>query len=611
MRWPFGRRSTPTERATAPGSGPGTSPGAARPRDAWRSLPAVQRTIGRPPVVAPAAPFADRLATRQSPDLALAPLGHEVSPLASPGVLIGLATTEAANTGRIDLPVQRHAAEGHGTEVESAGWSQFDEPDDEIAGDAGDRPATGPLVPVAAAVGSPAAAPVPGLAAAVVQRLAPSAPILTASAATVVASPPAGTFDLRPRSAGANRPPVAPDPVVVQRAVAGPSPVPATVSDAAQPIRRPTLGQARRLGLGAPLPAGPDGSVQRLPASDRVIPAVGALSSPATAPRPAANDAGQPATTGAAAAGTPSGPEASTAAGTDDRRPAATGPAPLTVVRPLSIQRLAASLGNAGVDRGGPTPDSAAAPSTEVARELVIQRLPLAGSDPSSGDRPAAGGAPEPASDLEAAALIAVSAVAEPVGRSPIQASLPGSLLDPPPAAGRAGSAAATMREPGGSSQPVVARSVADPLRSSPATTPPGARLAGRSAAVQREPVGPLAPRTSTGAPSPVDLLAGAGSSTSPAGGPTIQRAVEVRELVITTQADNRGPAGEPAGGSSPGSAGSSATGPAPAGAPPSIADRDRELDELARRLYGRIRTKLAAELLADRERAGLLVDLR
>ncbi|MGH2463953.1 MAG: hypothetical protein ACRDGI_00685 [Candidatus Limnocylindrales bacterium] len=42
-----------------------------------------------------------------------------------------------------------------------------------------------------------------------------------------------------------------------------------------------------------------------------------------------------------------------------------------------------------------------------------------------------------------------------------------------------------------------------------------------------------------------------------------------------------------------------------------SRADRERELDELARRLYGRIRSRLASELLADRERAGLLVDLR
>jgi predicted nucleic acid-binding protein len=35
------------------------------------------------------------------------------------------------------------------------------------------------------------------------------------------------------------------------------------------------------------------------------------------------------------------------------------------------------------------------------------------------------------------------------------------------------------------------------------------------------------------------------------------------------------------------------------------------ELDELAVRLYGRLRSKLRFELLVDRERAGLLTDFR
>jgi hypothetical protein len=35
------------------------------------------------------------------------------------------------------------------------------------------------------------------------------------------------------------------------------------------------------------------------------------------------------------------------------------------------------------------------------------------------------------------------------------------------------------------------------------------------------------------------------------------------------------------------------------------------DLDELARRLYDRIRRRLRAELLIDRERAGLIADLR
>ena len=36
----------------------------------------------------------------------------------------------------------------------------------------------------------------------------------------------------------------------------------------------------------------------------------------------------------------------------------------------------------------------------------------------------------------------------------------------------------------------------------------------------------------------------------------------------------------------------------------------DKELDELARRLYDRLRSRLRQELLVDRERSGLLSDL-
>ena len=91
MHWPFGRRSTPPDGAATRASGAQAAPALARPHDAWRSLPAVQRTVGEPPVVAPARPFADSLATRQAPDLALEVLGHEVSPLASPGLVVGVA----------------------------------------------------------------------------------------------------------------------------------------------------------------------------------------------------------------------------------------------------------------------------------------------------------------------------------------------------------------------------------------------------------------------------------------------------------------------------------------------------------------------------------------
>jgi hypothetical protein len=37
----------------------------------------------------------------------------------------------------------------------------------------------------------------------------------------------------------------------------------------------------------------------------------------------------------------------------------------------------------------------------------------------------------------------------------------------------------------------------------------------------------------------------------------------------------------------------------------------DKELDDLARKLYGRIRVHLRSDLLVERERAGMLIDLR
>jgi hypothetical protein len=64
-------------------------------------------------------------------------------------------------------------------------------------------------------------------------------------------------------------------------------------------------------------------------------------------------------------------------------------------------------------------------------------------------------------------------------------------------------------------------------------------------------------------------------------------------------------PGGEMVGGSAvPGSA--SATPAADAASGPT----ERELDDLARRLYDRIRLRLRRELIVDRERAGVLIDL-
>jgi hypothetical protein len=58
---------------------------------------------------------------------------------------------------------------------------------------------------------------------------------------------------------------------------------------------------------------------------------------------------------------------------------------------------------------------------------------------------------------------------------------------------------------------------------------------------------------------------------------------------------------------SSPASAASSAGSPAGAGA--KVGHSERELDDLARQLFGRIRTRLRADLLHDREASGFTFD--
>jgi hypothetical protein len=51
--------------------------------------------------------------------------------------------------------------------------------------------------------------------------------------------------------------------------------------------------------------------------------------------------------------------------------------------------------------------------------------------------------------------------------------------------------------------------------------------------------------------------------------------------------------------------------GGAPGGSGAAPVDKEQELDDLAGKLYGRLRGRLAAELLLDRERSGLLMDFR
>ena len=123
LPWPFGRHSTegPSAAAGAPAdglapeAGPDTADPAvaplAPPTGAWARLPAIQRTVGDVPVVAPARPFlAGVPGARPLPPI-VEPLGHEVTPLAPAGLIAAPPSPVASLTSHVPLtprPVQRH-----------------------------------------------------------------------------------------------------------------------------------------------------------------------------------------------------------------------------------------------------------------------------------------------------------------------------------------------------------------------------------------------------------------------------------------------------------------------------------------------------------------------
>ncbi|MDQ6720615.1 MAG: hypothetical protein M3003_07455, partial [Candidatus Dormibacteraeota bacterium] len=91
----------------------------------------------------------------------------------------------------------------------------------------------------------------------------------------------------------------------------------------------------------------------------------------------------------------------------------------------------------------------------------------------------------------------------------------------------------------------------------------------------------------------------GASGASDEAFAPTVQGVWYESRVGVSRQSE---------GGVTPDSAGGSAPAAAPAGAHQAS---DAEMDELARKLYDRLRNRLKTELLVDRERAGFLTDLR
>ncbi len=276
MRLPFGlgRRSSSGSGAGSGGSSTGSGStvasapaggAAARPSRAWASLPPIQRTTGEMPLVASPGSFVDGLPGSTGLPPIVQPLGHEVSPLATPGLVVAHARPVAAPTsGRLPAPVQRRASRGARAEAVQpvAATSTIDDADSGW---------------------SPAAA---------------EAPARAADAAPIRSLPTVSRMTIRMPDRPLTSAEIAARPASVQRAASGarattPIPAPGGMRRSPSPITRATPTVSRQQAAtvtpptAAPLPTRPSPSsrsglgapLDELPSSARPIPAA-----PAAAP---------------------------------------------------------------------------------------------------------------------------------------------------------------------------------------------------------------------------------------------------------------------------------------------------------------------------------------
>jgi hypothetical protein len=610
VRLPFGlgRRSSSGDGASSGSSGPASVPGSGSPASApagpassraWASLPPIQRTAGSMPQVAAPARFAAALPGTQGLPPIVQPLGHEVSPLATPGLVVARARpVEVAAAGSIPAPVQRRAARGTKTAAAVATPAVEVEVVEHAAHDAHEAPA---------ALATAAALPIRSMP--TVSRSAlrvPDRPLTSAAsaarpaavqraAAAAAASAAVGSGPLPPPApTGMRR---APSAVVQRRDAAAPS--------SPAPMATPMPPPPGRSGLGEPMTS--------LPASARPIAAPGPVISRSTTsgPMPVAAASLRPPVQRAVAAGPQPSAAPASVAGMQAGAPAA---ARLPELPSLPVARQAAAAASATTTPATSAPHAAAPTAPEIRpiagvnpirTSVALQREAADDLDDEAEDvaalpspwwsssdaptRPAAG--LSGSTDLAAAPVqrsaigVASAATAShtspsrtaaaiektPHGRQAIQrVAAPASRPSPPAltlphAPGRSSFGAPTATSDAAPPAPAIpARSVvSDPVvQTSPGR--PASITAGFGAPgtpVQREGT------VSVAAPTPVEPAA-PGASVAPSGGGT--------------------------GGGQPAQGGRHS---------------ERDLDELAMALFGRIRTRLRSDLIHDREAKGLTFD--
>ena len=534
MRWPFSffGRSAPANGSQAHE--------AASPRREWALLPAIQRTVGETHLTAPAAAFVGSLAGTHDPGLSLEPLGHHVSLDGPSGLVTGLARVEtyAHAAELVDRPrsrreptVQRRFLAGESADVPSPDEAHS-EPD----------PASEPVRTSYAVDDEPGNVRPP------LTRLADS----DASALQLVS---------QPRSAAA----------VTEAPIRGEASSTAVTESPARPLaaQRLTLGQSRRLGLGAPLSHEPATAVQRSlepPSLD--------LAPPVRSVRGDHVDAG-------------------------------------SLPEPLGAETEAAEAVMSPVERIAPI----------VGATIQRTATPDGGADQATAEP--APGRPAPDSEVEPASALD-SPFVQRVVAAPLPAMYPRPVVMPtaPIASDRRPlpSIRRTMEslEPAGESpEPPVFQRMPAVATSGPLTLLPKADVRDAAASPRHLDVAPiparslltlppraaLAPAVQRGGTEPDDLVAFSPFASKPTSR-TVESAASGPEIPAVQRAVA---AGESESEPGAGPAAASAAG----GAAAMPAQSDKDLDELARKLHDRISLHLRRDLLIQRERAGMVTDLR
>src|SRR5713101_6086534 len=213
--WPFRRK------VEAPAAdGPHPVPAPVIRRD-WAGLPPIQRLVGAHPLTAPSDQFSDDLATHQDPSVSTDTMGHQVSAEAPPGLVLALARPTTRSDGPAMIPRPRVQRSVASAVAESGEW------DGDEAASESTRPTPVPAsAHTVAARELPVVTPEPA-----VQRL-----VSLPSDAKPTPLPPV-----------AQRSRAVPTPLTMSAPGDEPADMPST------PLQRLTLGQSRRMGLGAPI----------------------------------------------------------------------------------------------------------------------------------------------------------------------------------------------------------------------------------------------------------------------------------------------------------------------------------------------------------------------